>query len=177
MIRETKFEDCFQIDLPFSEDIRGNFLKTYHFSTFSDLGLEFQCKEEFVTTSTQNVIRGMHFQTPPHDHKKLVYCLAGRVRDVVLDIRKNSATYGQFEVFELDANIPTGVYISEGYAHGFLAMSDEATMLYRVSAEHAPSCDAGIRWDSFGYEWGVINPVVSDRDQSHISFDDFKSPF
>ena len=173
----TNITGCVQVDLSSFRDGRGSFTKTYHFSSFDKLGLEFECKEEYVSTSNQNVVRGMHFQSPPNDHNKIVYCLAGKVRDVILDIRKDSKTFGQCLAIELDADNPSAIYIPRGCAHGFLVISDAATMLYRVSTEHSPASDLGIRWNSFGFNWEIENPIISERDNLFPSFENFVSPF
>lgn len=176
-VHKTKLRGCLRIEYPFFQDQRGNFKKTYSEPKFEHLGLNFSCVEEFVTMSSKNVIRGMHFQIPPHDHEKIVYCLTGQVRDVVLDMRIGSETYGAYEVFELSGNCPTAIYIPKGFAHGFIALKDNSLMLYRVSTEHNAESDLGIHWSSFGYSWGVSKPIVSERDESHEQFANFESPF
>ena len=176
-LKKTKLNGCFLVELPFYEDQRGNFKKIFQGTKFKNLGINFDCTEEYVTTSKMNVIRGMHFQLPPHDHEKIVYCLAGRVKDVILDIRIGSETYGQFEVFELDEKTPIAIYIPKGFAHGFASLDNNSIMMYRVSSEHDVKSDHGIRWSSFGCDWGIFNPIVSKRDDEHKNFQDFESPF
>ena len=119
----------------------------------------------------------MHFQTPPHDHEKIAYCMQGRVLDVVVDLRKNSSTYGQHVALELDAARGHGLFIPKGMAHGFLALTESVLMAYKVTTVYASSNDAGIHWDSFGLNWGVKQPIVSTRDRAHPAFEDFISPF
>jgi dTDP-4-dehydrorhamnose 3,5-epimerase len=176
-VKKTKLKGCLRVEYPFFLDQRGDFKKTYSGSNFEHLGIGFNCVEEFVTTSSKNVIRGMHFQIPPCDHEKMIYCLAGKVRDVVLDIRDGSETYGAFEIFELDSNCPTAIYIPKGFAHGFLSLEDNSIMLYRVSTEHNAESDLGIHWSSFGCDWGISKPIVSERDEAHEHFVNFESPF
>ena len=176
-VKKTKLNGCLQVELPFFQDHRGDFIKTHQESAFENFGINFKCVEEFVSTSSKNVIRGMHFQIPPYDHEKMVYCLNGKVRDVVLDIRIGSETYGAFETFELDGNSPTALYIPKGFAHGFASLEDNSVMLYRVSSEHAAAADLGIHWSSFGCDWGVSEPIVSGRDEGHKQFYNFESPF
>jgi len=161
------------------EDERGWFLKTFHAPTFAVHGLETDFPESFVSLSKRNVIRGMHFQTQPHDHAKLVRCLSGRALDVVLDLRRQSATYGQYATFTLDAAHPQAVYIPHGMAHGFLTLSDEAALEYHTSTVHHSASDSGIHWDSFGFDWrlGATAPTTSARDKSFGGFADFVSPF
>jgi dTDP-4-dehydrorhamnose 3,5-epimerase len=135
------------------EDARGNFVKPFHEDQLAAQGIRLTVREEFFSTSAAGVLRGMHFQVPPHAHQKLVYCITGRVLDVVLDLRKASPTFGQAAGFELSAANRHVVHIPVGFAHGFLALEDRSCLVYKTDAVHAPACDAGIRWDSFGFEW------------------------
>jgi len=158
------------------EDARGSFVKTFARSAFEAAGVDFDFREEFYSFSRRDVVRGMHFQLPPHDHVKLVYCAAGSVLDVLVDLRRG-AGLGRVASVVLSADEPSLLVIPKGVAHGFRALRDDSLMVYKTSTEHAPSHDAGIRWDSFGFEWGVTAPVVSQRDAGHPSLADFDSPF
>ncbi len=173
----TALEGCYQVRPFFAEDVRGTFVKTFHAERFTALGLPTEWREEYYSSSRKGVIRGMHFQTPPHDHEKLVYCMQGRVLDVVVDLRKGSPTYGRHLAVELDASRGHGLMIPKGMAHGFLALTEEVLMAYKVTTVYAPASDAGIRWDSFGLDWGIDQPIVSARDLAHPAFGDFDSPF
>ena len=99
----TQLAGCFVVQPFFAQDERGTFVKTYHEEPFTEWGLPTNWCEEFYSSSRKGVIRGMHFQTPPHDHEKLVYCMQGRVLDVVLDMRSASSTYNQHIAIELDS--------------------------------------------------------------------------
>jgi dTDP-4-dehydrorhamnose 3,5-epimerase/CDP-3, 6-dideoxy-D-glycero-D-glycero-4-hexulose-5-epimerase len=147
------------------EDERGDFVKTYHEGLFEKLGITFKPVEEFFSTSRKNVLRGMHFQIPPHDHDKLVYCIRGRVLDVLLDLRSTSPTYKMFTSAELSRENHHQFFIPRGVAHGFLALEDDSVMVYKTSTVHAPTHDSGVFWDSFGYDWNCFSPVISDRDR------------
>ena len=151
-------------------------MKTYHEGLFLALGVNLDIREEFFSLSHENVVRGMHFQLPPHEHDKLVYCTHGVVMDVLLDLRKGPG-YGKVAFTELSAENGHIVFIPKGVAHGFAALSDETLMLYKTSTVHAPEADCGIRWDSFGFDWGITGPIISARDQQHSLFGDFVSPF
>jgi dTDP-4-dehydrorhamnose 3,5-epimerase/CDP-3, 6-dideoxy-D-glycero-D-glycero-4-hexulose-5-epimerase len=157
-------------------DLRGTFVKTYARSVFDANGEPFDLREEFYSFSHKDVIRGMHFQLPPHDHVKLVYCPVGAVLDVLGD-RRRGAGQGQIASLVLSEDEPSMLVIPKGVAHGFKALRDNSLMIYKTSTEHAPSQDAGIHWDSFGFDWGVTAPVVSARDASHPALADFASPF
>lgn len=162
--------------LPRFEDERGSFLKLLAASRLTELGLPFVLREQFLTTSRRDVIRGMHFQRPPHHHVKLVCCLAGRVQDVLLDLRAG-AGYGRVAAFELDADHPVLLYVPAGIAHGFRARTDGAAMMYLTSSEHAPSHDTGVLWSSIDHDWDCARPVVSQRDLQHPALSDWVSPF
>jgi dTDP-4-dehydrorhamnose 3,5-epimerase len=159
------------------QDARGSFVKTFHRDVFLQLGLDFEPHEEFFSTSAKGVLRGMHFQLPPAAHAKLVYCISGRVLDVVLDLRKSSPTFGRCVARELNSTHREMVFIPVGFAHGFLALEDGATMVYQTSTVHSPMQDAGVRWDGFGFDWPVKQPVMSERDQKFPALCDFASPF
>lgn len=158
-------------------DNRGEFVKTFHRDQFRALGLEFEPREQFFSTSRRGVIRGMHFQLPPSDHNKIVFCLQGTVLDVVLDLRKSSPAFGQSLSCELSDANRTCLFIPRGCAHGFLSLTEPSLLMYQTSTEHDPACDAGIRWDSFGFPWSETSPVLSVRDQSFPALSEFASPF
>lgn len=168
-VHATSLPGCARIELPAYSDMRGSFVKTFHAPTFAQHGLSPSFVESYYSTSRKGVIRGLHFQVPPADHVKLVYCIAGRALDVVVDLREGSPTYGKFELFELSPERPNAIYIPPGLAHGFLAQSDATTLVYLVSTVHSPAHDCGIRWDSAGIPWGVTDPVVSERDAAFPS--------
>ncbi|RRJ94453.1 dTDP-4-dehydrorhamnose 3,5-epimerase [Opitutaceae bacterium TAV4] len=159
------------------EDARGDFVKTFHSGAFAELGIPFAPAEEFFSTSRKGVLRGMHFQLPPHDHAKLVYCIRGRVLDVLVDLRKTSPTYRQVASAELSCENHHQFYIPSGVAHGFLALEDNSVMVYKTTTVYAPSHDAGIRWDSFDFNWGTTAPIISPRDTAFSPLADFVSPF
>jgi dTDP-4-dehydrorhamnose 3,5-epimerase len=170
-------KDARLIQLPAFSDNRGLFTKTFQEHFFQDAGIAFSLKESYFSISKKEVVRGMHFQTPPHHHAKIVYCPIGSILDVILDLRKNSNTYGQFYSTVLSAENHLAYYIPEGFAHGFKALTEDAMTCYLVSSEHNKEHDHGIRFDSFGMDWDCKDPVLSERDLSFISFKDFESPF
>lgn len=158
-------------------DRRGTFVKTMHAGIFAKHGIPTQYAEQYYSVSKNNVLRGLHFQTPPHDHYKLVTCIEGEAFDVIADLRKSSPTYGQHESFELNGAGGDSIFVPAGCAHGFYVRSATATLLYNVSTVHAPSHDTGIRWDSVGVLWPSASPVVSDRDAALVAFAKFTTPF
>jgi dTDP-4-dehydrorhamnose 3,5-epimerase len=157
-------------------DDRGLFHKLYHGGLSEAAGKAFVAAEIFSSVSGRGVLRGMHFQLPPHHYTKLVFCLAGQILDVVVDVRPG-AGYGRFATFELGEGVSRGLWIPPGCAHGFLSLTAGSIVVYAVSATHHPKHDAGIRWDSFGFDWPVDGPVVSARDRTLPRLEAFTSPF
>ena len=158
-------------------DARGSFVKTFHAPLFADNGLRTDWREEFYSVSRRGVIRGLHFQTPPAQHAKLVTCVAGKVIDVAVDLRRGSPTEGRVCSVTLDDRDGLGLYLPSGVAHGFQSLSEQSTMLYKVTSVHAPHSDAGIAFDSIAFDWPITDPIVSDRDREHPALADYASPF
>jgi dTDP-4-dehydrorhamnose 3,5-epimerase len=170
-------QGAYIIDMPAFADARGSFIKTFHATTLAQQGIAFNLRESYFSLSKKDVVRGMHFQTPPHQHAKVVFCPQGAIVDVIVDLRKGSPTYGQHFATELSAANHKAYYIPEGFAHGFKALTDDAITYYLVSSEYSQPNDTGIRYDSIGYNWGTDNPIISDRDLSFPTLQDFNSPF
>ena len=165
------------LTLPSSQDIRGSFVKTFHESSLAKQNIFFTIRESYFSLSKKDVIRGMHFQLPPWQHSKIVFCPQGAILDVIVDLRKDSPTFRQFYAQELSAENNKAYYIPEGFAHGFKSLTDDAMTYYLVSSEYSQPHDTGIKYDTIGYDWGVNNPVLSARDLSFISLQEFDSPF
>lgn len=173
---EEPLPGTFRISLKHSADDRGVFVKTFARTAYEAQRIPFDFREEFYSVSRKNVIRGMHFQLPPHDHDKIVFCPVGAVEDVLLDLRAGSS-YGAVRSFILRADEPEALFIPTGIAHGFKSLANGSLVVYKTSAEYAPEHDAGISWDSFGYDWKLDAPIMSARDRKHQSFGSFSSPF
>lgn len=165
------------ITLPAPTDNRGTFVKTFHEPSFAAHGIDFTLRESYYSFSHKNVIRGMHFQLPPHHHSKVVFCPAGAILDVMLDLRAESPTYGQYYATELSAENHKAFFIPEGFAHGFKALTDNAMTYYLVSTAYSAQHDTGILFDSFGMDWGMQEPIMSARDLSFKKLSEFSSPF
>ena len=176
-LTELPLNGCFRFQPRVFQDARGRFVKPLVVSQLQAHGLRADFVEQYHSTSAPGVIRGMHFQVPPHEHAKLVYCAAGAVTDVLLDLRRQSPTYGRAISLPLTAESGHALYLPVGIAHGFVAMEDPALMIYNVTSEYAPAHDSGVRWDSFGFDWGVTAPVMSERDCGFPALADFVSPF
>jgi len=158
-------------------DNRGGFIKMFNEAFFLEHNLTTLIKESYFSISHKNVVRGMHFQTPPADHTKLVFVNQGTITDVVLDIRKQSATFGKYYSLEISADKPKLVYIPSGCAHGFLSKEDNTIVSYMQTSVYNKECDMGILWNSFGMDWETESPIISGRDAAFSCFNNFKSPF
>lgn len=167
---------CYILKFSPMEDRRGVFAKVFNSSMFDELGVNFEINEQYYSSSRKNVVRGMHFQMPPYEHDKLVTCISGTVIDVLLDLRKGS-NYGSVASTILNGGDGRNVFIPRGVAHGFISKTEGAIMLYSASSVYVPMADSGILWDSFGFDWGGVDPIISERDQLHICFQEFCSPF
>ena len=176
-IRELKLPDCFEIRPTVFNDGRGSFVKTFHREIFAEHGLAVDFAEEYYSVSHSRVLRGLHFQTPPFEHAKLIYCVLGRVLDAVVDLRVGSPTYGRYTTLEMNADQANMVYIPDGMAHGFYVLSKEAILVYNVTSTHSPECDTGIHWNSVGIPWPDDQPIVSARDSNFEYLATFRSPF
>ena len=159
------------------EDSRGKFIKTFTNDFFQENGLDIDIKETYYSISHKDVIRGMHFQTPPYEHIKLVYVPAGKILDVVLDIRRNSPTFGKYFQTELSSDNGKVLIIPKGLAHGFKSLEDNTNVTYMQTSCYAPNNDFGIKYDSLGFDWECENPKLSDRDLSFERIENFKTPF
>ncbi len=148
------------------KDPRGFFLETFKRSDFADNGIKGEFVQDNLSFSTRDVIRGLHYQLPPEAQGKLVSVIKGRAWDVAVDIRKGSPYFLKWHPVELSEENHTMLFIPPGFAHGFVALSDEVHFLYKCTFEYAQDLERGIRWDDpdINIEWPIENPIVSDRD-------------
>jgi dTDP-4-dehydrorhamnose 3,5-epimerase len=169
----TKIPGCFQVMLHEHCDDRGTLTKLFRSSRLAAHGFPVSFNESFVTRSNQGVLRGLHFQPPPHDHAKAVTCLSGSVFDVVLDLRSFSPTFKEFISFQLSGADPSLILIPRGCAHGFYVTGQHADLLYLTETEYHPESDAGVHWSSVRIQWPLLKPpILSPRDQSLPNLDD-----
>lgn len=176
-LTNTNIQGCYRLQPLMQKDIRGAFIKTFRQDIFEYYGLATVFAEEYYTVSKKNVLRGLHFQTPPFGHNKLAYCIAGEVMDVLLDLRRGSPTFQQYQVFYLNDKESNMLYIPEGIAHGFYVLSETATMMYKVTSIYSPENDSGILWKSIQLLWPSSDPIISERDNGFIALDKFDTPF
>ena len=178
-IERTEIEGVFIIDNFNATDERGSFIKTFNSNTFKENGLDFKIRESYYSVSKKNVIRGMHFQLPANDHEKLVFVPRGSILDVIVDLRKNSQTYKQHISINLSDKNKKSIYIPKGLAHGFKSLENDTITVYNVATEYSAASDMGIKYDSIGFDWQLLNPIISKRDLGFVSLEQFckKNPF
>ncbi len=155
-------------------DYRGFFSETYSRRALLEAGVSVEfLQDNHSLSAQQGVIRGLHFQTPPHAQGKLVRVTRGAVLDVVVDIRHGSPTYGQHVKVTLSAQNWSQLWVPPGFAHGFCTLEPDTEFLYKVTDYYSPECDRGLAWNDpeLGIEWPVAtaDAVLSDKDQRHPS--------
>ena len=163
-----KIKDVILVKPKVFGDNRGFFMESYKKSEFAANGIDAGFNQDNHSKSTAHVLRGLHYQAKPYGQAKLVRCSRGRIYDVAVDIRPNSPTYGQYVKVELSEDNKQMLFIPEGFAHGFVVLSDQAELLYKASGEYNPQADRGILWcdKEINIDWGIdFEPILSDKDK------------
>lgn len=160
-------------------DHRGYFMETFNEAKFAAAGLPTDFVQDNQSMSAKNILRGLHFQAPPHAQGKLVRVIKGAVLDVALDIRKSSPTYGRHYAIELNETNKTMLWIPPGFAHGFLTLVDDTIFSYKCTGLYNQSSEGGVLWNdpALGIDWGIEAPILSQKDEILPTLADFKSPF
>ena len=165
---ETGLNGAFLVEIEPVEDERGLFARSWCQKEFATQGLNanlVQCNISF--NNKKGTLRGMHFQAEPHPEVKLVRCTMGKVYDVIIDLRPDSATYKQWFAIELSAENRTALYVPQGFAHGFQTLADNTEVYYQMSEVYYPELARGVRYDdpAFSIIWPIDTPILSDRDK------------
>ena len=163
--RRAEIEDVVFIRKKYFPDNRGSLIKEYEATPF--LNFIHGCfKEEYISVSQLNVLRGLHFQTEPAPQGKLISIIKGQIFDVAVDLRRNSPTYLKYVSEYLSSYQNESVWIPAGFAHGFLSLSNESIVVNRCTNEFDPSLEGGIKWNDpkVGIKWPSSNPILSDKD-------------
>ena len=161
-------------------DARGWFSETWNAGRMRDKGLDFEWVQDNHSFSADvRTLRGLHYQAPPHAQDKLVRCSRGAIRDIVVDARKGSPTYGQSLVVELSAEDGRQILVPKGFLHGFVTISPNTEVQYKVTDFYDAECDGSVAWDSLDIDWGLEGqrPVLSEKDMNAPAFADWNSPF
>jgi dTDP-4-dehydrorhamnose 3,5-epimerase len=176
--QRTLLEGAQRVETVEHRDDRGAFAELYVRSIFARAGVETPLMQCNVTRSHRGVLRGLHYQLPPHAQAKLVSVVSGEIYDVGVDLRRASSTFGRWIAEDLSAENRKMLFFPEGIAHGYAVLSEEATVVYVTSAEYAPAYERGIRWDdpTLAIAWPVPAPLLSDRDRQLPGFREAELP-
>lgn len=174
---KAEIDGLFVIEPDVFGDSRGYFMETYNYNDFKEAGLDMQFVQDNQSKSSRGVLRGLHFQLS-NPQGKLVRVIKGEVFDVAVDIRKDSKTFGKWFGVTLSDENKRQFYIPEGFAHGFLVLSDEAEFVYKCTNFYDPQSEAGIMWDDkdIAIEWPIedgMGLLLSDKDKKHSSFKEY----
>jgi len=170
-VRATRLPELLILEPRVFGDERGFFLESYNRRAFNDaVGYEVDFVQDNHSRSARGVLRGLHFQLPPHAQGKLVRVTAGRVFDVAVDVRRNSPRFGQWEGVELSAENHRQLWIPPGFAHGFLVLSDYADFFYKTTDFYYPEFEVTVAWDdsTLAIKWppSIGSPVLSAKDRA-----------
>jgi len=178
-IIQTIFNDLLVLQPNVFEDNRGYFYESYNKNLFLSIGINAEFVQDNQSLSQKNVLRGLHFQSPPFAQGKLVRAIKGAVLDVAVDIRKNSASYGKHFAVVLSEHNKTMLWIPEGFAHGFLTLEDNTIFSYKCSNYYNKASEGCVLWNDkdLSINWQVNNPELSEKDKLGTKFLEFISPF
>ena len=174
---KQEIQDVILIKPKVFEDNRGFFMESYKKSDFFEAGIKDEFNQDNCSKSTKGVLRGLHYQVAPMAQSKMVRCTKGRVFDVAVDLRENSSTCGKWVGVELSEENKHIFYVPEGFAHGFVVLSDEAELYYKTSNEYSAQHERGILWNDpdLNIDWNIdFDPIVSDKDKLQPLFRDLK---
>ena len=174
---ETTLPGLYLIKPKIYEDSRGYFFESFNKKLFANINLSVNFVQDNQSLSKKNVLRGLHFQVVPFEQGKLVRVVKGSVNDVVVDMRKDSPTFGQsYSVILSDKN-KLMMWIPPGFAHGFLSLEDNTIFTYKCTAYYNKESERGIKWNDprLNINWNVLNPIVSEKDAELPSWDEYWS--
>lgn len=178
-VKRTFMEGLLIIQPMLFSDERGYFFESYNIEQFRTIGIDVDFMQDNESCSSKGVLRGLHFQKPPYAQGKLVRVIAGRVMDVVVDIRKNSSTYGQYFSIELSGHNKTIFWIPPGFAHGFIALEENTIFSYKCTNVYHKESEQCLLWNDseFNIKWPLIDILISPKDREGLAFNQFESPF
>lgn len=173
-IIKTEFQGLLEINPEVYQDHRGWFFEFYKDEKFFEFGIDYKFNQENISFSKKGVIRGLHFQHSPNEQAKMVSVLSGKVLDVVVDLRKNSKTFGKWHSCLLDSKTHNLLLVPEGFAHGFAALED-SLFIYKSSHVYRKESEGGILWNDpqLNITWPFSNPILSDKDRNLQTFEEF----
>jgi len=178
-VSKTPIEGLLVIHPKVFQDERGYFYEPYNKKTFNEAGITDEFVQDNQSCSQKDVLRGLHFQNPPYVQSKLLRVVQGSILDVAVDIRKSSPTYGKYYEIVLSAKNKTLFYVPAGFAHGFLTLEDHTVLMYKCSGFYNKAAEDALIWNDpdIHINWGVSNPILSEKDKNAKKIKDFKSMF
>lgn len=179
-ITPGEIEGLFIIEPKIHSDDRGYFFESFHQNKLEEaLGYEILFVQDNESLSSKGILRGLHLQSPPYGQSKLVRVIQGAVIDVAVDVRKNSSTYGKYQMVELSASNKKQFFVPVGFAHGFITLEDNTIFQYKCSNYYHPESELGIKWDDpeLNIEWPKFHIITSKKDQLLPLFNQFKTPY
>tara|TARA_B110000008_G_scaffold69116_1_gene69962 strand:+ start:20500 stop:21042 length:543 start_codon:yes stop_codon:yes gene_type:complete len=178
-IIKTPIEGLLVIRPKIFGDDRGHFFESWSKESFTKNGMDLDFVQDNQSLSSKEVLRGLHFQNPPFAQGKLVRVIKGIVLDVAVDIRKDSPTYGQHFSIKLSEKNKTIFWIPPGFAHGFVTLEDDTIFTYKCTGVYNKESEGALLWSDkdLNIDWGVENPLVSDKDLVAGNFINFESQF
>ncbi len=178
-LQETGIKDLLIVENQVFHDSRGFFFEGFNRKKWADAGLTLDIAQTNISQSQKGVVRGLHFQNPPHAQGKLIRVLKGAVLDVAVDLRKSSSTFGEYVAVELSEDNKLALWIPEGFAHGFKTLKDDTLFYYDCTETYNKEAEGSIHWNDpdIGIDWDIENPIVSEKDANAPLFKDFVSQF
>jgi dTDP-4-dehydrorhamnose 3,5-epimerase len=177
-VEETRLKGVFVIEPNFFGDHRGYFMEAFNLADFESKIGPIQFIQDNESKSKRGVLRGLHLQLPPYSQAKLVRVIEGVVLDVIVDLRKDSKTFGEHLTIELSDENRKQLFIPRGFAHGFVVLSETARFSYKVDNAYSPQSETGIRWNdhSLAIDWKIdaAEVILSEKDKQLLSFEEFK---
>lgn len=179
-VKNLGVEGCYLITPTIVMEGTSDLIRVFNDTQFNIYGLSTDFKEEYYAMGKPGVVRGMHYQAPPEGHDKLISCLVGEIQDVVIDLRKNSKTYGKYAIVELNEFNKDMIYVPSGCAHGYYVKGNkEALVFYKVTKPFNQEYKGGVNFDSLDIPWDFNKDEVrvEDWDKNLSKFEEFESPF
>jgi len=178
-IETTPFEGLLIIRPQVFGDERGYFFESWNEGSFRKAGIDVPFRQDNQSASIKDVVRGLHFQTPPYEQGKLIRVISGAVLDVVVDLRRGQPTFGQHFKLVLDDRTKLMLFIPSGFAHGFKTLEDNTVFFYKCTQIYQRDYDSTLRWNDpdLNIDWEISDPILSKKDQQAPFFRDFVSPF
>lgn len=179
-IKERELKGVFEIQLKPILDSRGFFMRAYDLNEMDKFGLhKIWAQENHSRSEEKGIIRGLHFQLPPFTETKLVRCLKGAILDVLVDLRKESPTFGQWDSIELSEENKKLIYIPRGFAHGFCTLTGISEVYYKVDNYYSKESERGLIWNDkdIQIQWSTNNPILSEKDEKNMTLEQFIEEF